>query len=190
MQPNEIPSFGQADPTDSREPGNWMSRYSNSEAKKAIRFEFIYLISLFIIAPAVILILWLELPKGWFNIPEEKFYSLFKYGLAWAAGTMGGTLFDIKWFYHVIARNIWNMDRRYWRILTPHISGCLAFSMTVLITSGVIKIFDSDSMNNHAMLVGFGFLVGYFSDSAIAKLHEIAETLFGTSRSKEKHKDS
>jgi hypothetical protein len=31
------------------------------------------------------------------------------------------------------------------------------------------------------------FLVGYFSDNAVAKLTEIADTLFGTSRSKEKH---
>jgi hypothetical protein len=34
-----------------------------------------------------------------------------------------------------------------------------------------------------------GFLVGYFSDSAIAKLTEIAETLFGTIRAKEKHRE-
>ena len=32
-------------------------------------------------------------------------------------------------------------------------------------------------------------MVGYFSDSAIAKLTEVAETLFGTIRAKEKHKE-
>jgi len=31
--------------------------------------------------------------------------------------------------------------------------------------------------------------VGYFSDNAIAKLLEVAETLFGTTRAKEKHKE-
>jgi hypothetical protein len=31
--------------------------------------------------------------------------------------------------------------------------------------------------------------VGYFSDSAVAKLTEIAETIFGASRAKERHKD-
>jgi hypothetical protein len=40
------------------------------------------------------------------------------------------------------------------------------------------------------LVVGLGFLVGYFSDSAIAKLTEIAETLFGTTRAKEKHKEA
>jgi hypothetical protein len=36
-------------------------------------------------------------------------------------------------------------------------------------------------------VVGVAFLTGYFSDSAVAKLTEIADTLFGTTRSKEKH---
>jgi hypothetical protein len=38
-------------------------------------------------------------------------------------------------------------------------------------------------------VIGLGFLVGYFSDSAIAKLTEVAETLFGTVRAKEKHRE-
>jgi len=37
--------------------------------------------------------------------------------------------------------------------------------------------------------MGLGFLVGYFSDSAVAKLTEVAETLFGTIRAKEKHQE-
>jgi hypothetical protein len=36
-------------------------------------------------------------------------------------------------------------------------------------------------------VVGVAFLTGYFSDSAVAKLTDIADTLFGTTRSKEKH---
>jgi hypothetical protein len=35
------------------------------------------------------------------------------------------------------------------------------------------------------MVVGLAFLVGYFSDSAVAKLTEIANTLFGTSNFKQ-----
>jgi hypothetical protein len=110
-----------------------------------------------------------------------------KYALSWGAGTLGGTLFAIKWLYHTVARQLWHMDRRLWRLFTPHISGGLAFGVTALIASGVIRIFDKNATNSYALLVGFGFLVGYFSDSAIAKLSEVADTLFGTSRSKEKH---
>jgi len=189
-QLNDISSFGQADPTDNRELLDWKSKYSDPVAQKGIRQEAIYLAVLLILVPAVMVILWLELPKDWLHLPSSRCKALFKYGLAWAAGTLGGTLFDIKWLYHSVARQLWHMDRRLWRVFTPHISGCLAFGVTVLITSGVIRIFDSKATDNYPLLIGLGFLVGYFSDSAIAKLYEIAETLFGTSRSKEKHKDS
>jgi hypothetical protein len=56
-----------------------------------------------------------------------------------------------------------------------------------LIASGLLKVFDKHAVDSNAAVIGIGFLVGYFSDSAIAKLAEIAETLFGTSRSREKH---
>ena len=102
-------------------------------------------------------------------------------------GTLGGTLFAIKWLYHVVARELWNMDRRLWRLFTPHISGGLAFAVTVLISSGIMRIFDAHATASHSVVVAVAFLVGYFSDSAVAKLTDIADTLFGTTRSKEKH---
>jgi hypothetical protein len=88
-----------------------------------------------------------------------------------------------------VARGLWHLDRRLWRIFTPHISGGLSFFVLTLISSGALRIFDSKATNSPALVVGLGFLVGYFSDSAIAKLTEVAETLFGTTRSKEKHKE-
>jgi hypothetical protein len=96
----------------------------------------------------------------------------------------------IKWLYHSVARGSWHLDRRLWRIFTPHISGGLSFFVLALISSGALRIFDRKATESFALVVGLGFLVGYFSDSAIAKLTELAETLFGTIRAKEKHKDT
>jgi hypothetical protein len=132
-------------------------------------------------------VLWLEFPKYWFHLSDEKYIPLLKYGFAWAAGTLGGVLFDLKRLYHTVARGLWHLDRRLWRIFTPHISGGLSFFVLALISSGALRIFDSKATNSPALVIGLGFLVGYFSDSAIAKLTEVAETLFGTTRSKEKH---
>jgi len=188
-QPENATAFGQADPTDNRKLGEWESKYPDPRAKKEIRLEAGYLAVLLFGTPLLMLVFWLGYPKHLLNISDQKYEAILKYGLAWAAGTFGGTLFDLKWMYHSVARQLWHQDRRLWRVFTPHISGGLAFAVTALIASGVFRIFDLKAMDSHPGVVGLGFLVGYFSDSAIAKLYEVAETLFGTSRSREKHKD-
>jgi hypothetical protein len=185
--PRDVSAFGQADPTDNRALLDWQSKYNESDARKEIRIEAVYLAILLFGMPVLMCVLWLEAPKNWLHLSDAKYGPILKYGLAWGAGTLGGTLFAIKWLYHTVARQLWHMDRRLWRLFTPHISGGLAFGVTALIASGVIRIFDKNATNSHPLLVGFAFLVGYFSDSAIAKLSEVADTLFGTGRSKEKH---
>ena len=45
----------------------------------------------------------------------------------------------------------------------------------------MFKIFDGATLAHPPVVVGIGFLVGYFSDSAIGKLNEIATTVFGGS---------
>jgi hypothetical protein len=179
--------FGQSDPSDGRELLDWQSKYP-AEARHAIRVEAIYLGILLAILPAFMFCLWLDFPKYWMHLSDQKYGTVLKYGLAWTAGTLGGTLFDIKWLYHTVARKLWHMDRRLRRVFTPHVSGGLAFAVLALIASGGLRIFDSKATASRQLVVGLGFLVGYFSDSAIAKLSEVADTLFGTSRSKEKHK--
>lgn len=185
----KVAAFGQADPTDNRELGDWRTKYSDPEARRGIRVEAIYLAVLLLLVPVSMLVLWLGYPKNWLHLTDAKYDILLRYGLAWLAGVLGGTLYDAKWLYHTVARQLWHLDRRIWRLFTPHISGGLAFVVISLVASGLLKIFDSHAVESNAMVVGVGFLVGYFSDSAIAKLAEIAETLFGTSRSKERHKD-
>jgi uncharacterized RDD family membrane protein YckC len=183
----ELPPFGQADPTDGRKPLEWESKYTDPAARREIRFEASYLGLLLLCLPLCMSALWLELPKHLLHLSDDKFSPLMKYGLAWVGGTLGGTLYDIKWLYHSVARLSWHMDRRLWRMFAPHISGGLSFAVVALVASGGLRIFDAQATRSPALVVGLSFLVGYFSDSAFAKLMEIAETLFGTVRSREKH---
>lgn len=183
--PQPPPGFG-SDPTDGRAFLDWKSKYE-PEARKAIRAEAWYLGILLGAVPIVMLLLWLAYVKGWFGIQDERYSAIVKYGVAWLGGTLGGTLFDLKWLYHVVARQLWHSDRRLWRIFTPHISGGLSFAVVALVSSGVIRLFDTAAVESLPLIAGMAFLVGYFSDSAIAKLSEVAETLFGPSRSKEQH---
>jgi hypothetical protein len=169
-------SFAPADPTDGRTAGNWRTRYEDA-ALPYIRKEALYVGGLIIIIPALIICIHQDF-FGFMNIP----HSIKKYSYAWIGGCLGGTLFSTKWLYHSVARNLWNQDRFLWRVFTPHISGALAFSFILLISSGIINLFSPAAMDKNNAVFGVSFLIGYFSDSAIAKLTEIANTIFGATQ--------
>jgi|SRR5690242_9518579 len=190
MESSRLPGFGQADPTDGRDFLDWKSKYSEPPARNGIRFEALYLGSFLLVVPVAMVALWLEWPKHWLRLSDQSYRPILRFGMAWLGGTFGGTLFAVKWLYHAVARQLWHLDRRLWRLFTPHISGGLAFAMVALISSGLLRIFDSRAVDSLSSIVGISFLVGYFSDSAIAKLTEVADTLFGTSRTKEKHREA
>jgi hypothetical protein len=126
--------------------------------------------------------LWLEYPKNWFGLSDQKYQCILKYGLSWVSGSLGGTLFDVKWMYHSVARKTWHSDRRLWRFFIPFISGNLAFVMVALISSPIFFIFDRKAVDSLPLVVGIGFMVGYFSDTALAKLKEVSLNLFGSNR--------
>jgi hypothetical protein len=184
----KVPPFGQADPTDNRELLDWRTKYPEPEAKRGIRLEAAYVGFLLLAVPIAMLVLWLEYPKSWLHLSDRAYRPILKYGLSWLSGVLGGTLFDAKYLYHSVARQIWHLDRRLWRLFVPHISGGLAFVIIALIASGLLRIFDSRAVESAPTIVGIGSLVGYFSDNAIAKLREVADTLFGVSRTEEKHR--
>lgn len=183
---DRVPGFAPDDPTDGRAPLDWQSKYP-PEALGQIRKEAVYLAGLLLLIPAVMLLFWLGYPNRWLKLTDDAYGSVVKYVLAWLGGTLGGTLYDIKWLYHVVARRVWHVDRRLWRLFTPHISGGLAFAMIALVSSGILRIFDTQATQSRSLVVAVAFLVGYFSDKAVAKLSEIAETLFGASTATEKH---
>src|SRR5580698_1230801 len=139
----KIPGFGASDPTDNRKLLEWRSRYP-AEASKEIKFEAAYLGALLFATPLLLVAFYCHAPYYFWrviNTPLQQ--SVARYGLAWIGGTLGGTLFAIKWLYHVVARELWNLDRRLWRLFTPHISGGLAFAVIALVSSGMMKIFDA-----------------------------------------------
>jgi hypothetical protein len=183
-----VPGFAPDDITDGRRSGDWKTRYPDNPARCAIAFEAFYVSALLAVMIVLLLLIWLQSPRTWFGLDEVKYKILEKYVCAWIGGSLGGILFDIKWLYHSVAKNLWNIDRRLWRLFTPHVSGALAFVFVLLISCGVLRIFDQATLDSPSVCLAIGFMVGYFSDGAMAKLSETAQTLFGTTHQPGKDK--
>ena len=170
------------DLTDGRPKGNWRSRFE-VEALKHIRWEQKYLLILLFISllfPLIIGIISNEWLAG-----ATKYQNLKKYSFALFGGTLGGTLFAMKWLVHSVAKDTWNYDRQLWRVFTPLLSGGLAFVIIILVNCQMFSVTKPENLSIHKCY-GIGFLVGYFSDNAIGKLTEIAQVLFGSTLSKRK----
>lgn len=176
---NRESGFAPKDLTDNRAPGDWRSRYE-AAAWRYIWLEAAYLALLLLLVVAAICLVWLNRPQRRLGLSVTAGLTFSRYGLAWLSGTLGGVLFAMKWLYHTVAKQMWNLDRRLWRFLIPHISGGLAFATVAVIQS--LGVFDPELVSTAAKTTGLGFLVGFFSDNALAKLADIAENLLGPSR--------
>lgn len=173
--PDDV-GFAPDDPDDGHDPWDWESKWPDA-ARKRMRHEAAYLVVVFVCSVAGLAALWLlptlpvRLPAGW---PTAE-----KYSLAIVGGALGGTLLSMKWLYHSIAKGKWHVDRAYWRYMTPLVSGGFALIMMLLLSSGLLVIIDRDALQVRSVALAVSALVGLFSDSAVAKMSEIAHATFG-----------
>ena len=126
------------DLTDGRPKGDWDSRY-DEDARKHIKWEKKYLLILFFICLLLPLIVGIA-SNEWLVENPAKFQNLKKYLFALFGGTLGGTLFAMKWLVHSVAKDTWNYDRQLWRVFTPLLSGGLAFVIIILINCQMFRI--------------------------------------------------
>ena len=166
-----------SDHKDGRPPYYWRSRYSKL-ARRVQLLEAGYLAGVLVASAVGIYLAWAGALKGLPYLDAREHRTLQRYAEAWAAGTVGGTLFSMKWLYHTVARAEWHLDRRLWRWFTPHLSGGLAFAIMALASSEILVILDQDRLEQPTTVIALSFLVGYFSDNAIGALTRLAKRLF------------
>ncbi|WP_186178270.1 hypothetical protein [Burkholderia gladioli] len=166
------------DPTDGRIKFDWQTRYKGGSAWKQIGVEAVYTVCIALLSLTLIFVVWRGLLPQWAGWTKAEAHAFRIYGFYTAAGLLGGTVFCLKYLYRVVARGYWHEDRRLWRFISPLISAFVAFAIGALIQS---KLISFAVQSRAPGIVGTGFLVGYFGDQAVAKLHEIANVLFGTS---------
>lgn len=171
------PDVGSADPTDGRDKYKWESSYP-PEACAKIRFEAAYIVILILLSLLLIVANWKGMPADIMGATGHGAEVLKRYSYYSFAGLLGGSVFCLKYTYRVVARGYWHMDRRLWRLLSPLTALSLAFVIGALLEASIISV---RAPLSGAAIIGFGFLIGYFADAAVAKMHEVAEVLFGAS---------
>lgn len=190
--PEDSGDWAPGDYTDGKQPGEWQTSYSK-EARKGIRWETAYLVTIFsicVLGVFYVIYKFCDSPVGSEPLVGEtkgisRGSNMFLGFLgAWFSGTLGGCSFGIKWMYHIVAKQRWHEDRRLWRLLSPHLSGVVSLFMVLLVASGLLQIFAKDFVERPIGVMAFSFLVGYFSDKALAKMAEVADTLFGGQKKK------
>ena len=160
---------------DGRKRGEWETRYPR-EVWHSILIEGAYLVTIFLLCIVCLFYTWIDGFSSLLSIHEAKTLSLNRYLFYLFGGILGGVLFGMKWLYHSVARGFWNVDRKPWRYLVPILSGGFAFASSFVIEAGLSRI---PASGREAEYVAVGFLIGYFSDKAIAKLSEVADIVFG-----------
>lgn len=171
--------------TDERNQGDWKSRYNDKAVRTRQRVEATYLLALIAISFIALLLNYIGVLERWFCIPDVRQLLFSRIFTCVICGLLGGTIFDMKWFYKAIAHGFWNIDRTYWRIFTPIISMTFAFGLACILSDNII-IHGSDFS-----AATLGFLAGYFSDEAVGKMAEVAKVLFNTNnKSREDAKES
>jgi hypothetical protein len=173
--------------TDGRKPYEWKSKWEK-EARQHIRYEAIFLGAIFFITLALIFLTWSGLLFNLLSDPSCCSKDTFtRYAYFYLGGQLGGILFGIKYMYKVVSRGFWHEDRRLWRIFSPLLAGGLAVMVGALIDSGMIGL--AIKHRSGSSYLAFGFITGYFADSALAKMQEIANTIFGAPGSRDKKSD-
>lgn len=100
--------------------------------------------------------------------------------LVWLVGSVGGTIYAIKWLVHSVANGLWHQDRFLWRVFVPLTGGIYALVVLGLLESGFMggKGTDLESSNLTRELV-IAFLGGYFADGVSGLLTNVANAIFG-----------
>lgn len=164
--------------TDERDKGQWESRYP-AKAKWAIRVDAAYVALVLALTLVAILLSWRGTAFQWLagDCTSCSRATFERYAYFYLGGQLGGTLFGVKYLYNVVARGWWNIDRRLWRLFSPFLSGGLALTVGALTDSGVLGL--ATKATSGAAYFSLGFVAGYFADSALRKMKEIADTMFG-----------
>jgi hypothetical protein len=163
-------------PENVKDINRYVSRYSD-KVNKIIKKECIYLFTVLFISLLILFLNWKGIITNLIDINQNKEIVCKKYIYFGASGLLGGITFGIKVFYRSVARGEWEADRKYWRIMSPHVAMVIAIVVGTMIDAGLMS--TSKGNAHAASSVAVGFFSGYFADEAVGKMYDVASVIFG-----------
>ncbi|QGZ97058.1 hypothetical protein [Terricaulis silvestris] len=186
--PQEMPEHVRITDNDHRPLGEFRTRYPASAWAQIVIELMVLLVYLSASIYGVGFILW-DIEHAPTTPLEVRLSATAPWSGMFFAGIAGGTLFALKYLYHVVAKAEWNRDRVLWRFIAPINCGVLATGSGFGIASGIIPFIDESSFQNIYVALFYGFFIGHFSDNVLAALQRLALEWFGTVDATTKSRD-
>jgi hypothetical protein len=109
--------------------------------------------------------------------------------VVFVSAVAGGCVFLLRLLYLLLEDNRWDWWWHGWRIWTPWVSGTISVAfygllLTTKLSTLQLKTYELElNYNNLAyyliVVICHGFIFGYFSDKALGKLKDLADSIFG-----------
>lgn len=161
-------------PSDNHDRWHWITNYKPRTCWIQISIEALYLTGLLVLGFFVLYHLYMGNLYTYYcgvaSIQREQ-AIFYKEVYCVLFGFLGGTVYAIKILYKALASGMWHQDRLLWRVFSPWVSLVLSIVIASLMAD---KVFG----DNYFSAIIVGFFAGYFSESAIGKLYDIAHILF------------
>jgi hypothetical protein len=168
---------------DGRKPGDWKTRYA-VDAWRQIRAEAVLLAVYFLVFGLVTAFLFFL--SADFSIPVDSLkegatLNVTRHHLIiFFVGSVGSTVFAIKWLFHSVANGLWHQDRLLWRIFVPLTGGVYALVILALFRQGIgLRPLSGGIGSDPMETLALAFLIGYFADGVSGLLTNIANAIFG-----------
>ncbi len=168
--------------------------------RNQILLEAVYLLAIVVVVLPLLVFVWwfpetlnLDVADTGTDTDTDTGLGLRVFALVSLAGALGGTAFAMKWLHHAVGLGpapkdkdkAWTRYQALWRFFVPILGFIMAGAFYAALKSGLFSLQVSDKAEIDTFAVAFGFIVGYFSDRASAKLKEVAYVLFGKTDEKE-----
>lgn len=182
IEKEDLRSHLDEDLSDGRKAGDFASRYP-LEVRKRQKLEIIYLVACLFgsLAIFVVVLVWTYTQgNSWYHeskpdhggplIHDLLWGNLFYATLTFFAASAGASLHVLRSVFASIHSNVWHYDRSMWRMVFPLLGGGIGVMVFGMSHLAFLSPFRDDILARGRHCLGFGMIVGFFSEPVLRYL--------------------